>query len=236
MIIMSAMASEITCVSILYSSVCSGADKRKHQISASLVIVRGIHRWPVNCPPKGSVKRKTFPFDDVIMNVREFCSQVFNWPKVSMGLCNGLKVNWRQAITWSIDGPVCCRIYASSALYGLTLFNLTIDYSIVYSGADQRKHQSSASLAFLQGLHRGPVNSPHKWPISRIFFPFDDGIISMVSSNLPYLIACWQLAIGKKFQSNLNRNTTILQKTKWMWKCRLDNGAVLFRPHWLIVV
>ena len=39
--------------------------------------------------------------------------------------------------------------------------SLTIVYSAVYSGADQRKHQSSASLAFLRGIHRGPVNSPH---------------------------------------------------------------------------
>ena len=34
----------------------------------------------------------------------------------------------------------------------------------VYLDTDQRKHQSSASLAFVQGIHRKPVNSPHKWP------------------------------------------------------------------------
>ena len=45
--------------------------------------------------------------------------------------------------------------------------SLTIVYSTVYSGADQRKHQSSASLAFVRGIHRGPVNSPHKWPVTR---------------------------------------------------------------------
>ena len=45
--------------------------------------------------------------------------------------------------------------------------SLTIVYSIVYSDADQRKHQSSASLAFVWGIHRGPVNSPHKWPVTR---------------------------------------------------------------------
>ena len=37
--------------------------------------------------------------------------------------------------------------------------SLTIVYSTVYSDADQRKHQSSASLAFARGIHRGPVNS-----------------------------------------------------------------------------
>ena len=54
----------------------------------------------------------------------------------------------------------------------------TIVYSIVYSSADQRKHQSSASLAFVWGIHRGPVNSPHKWPVTRKMSPFDDVIMS----------------------------------------------------------
>ena len=44
--------------------------------------------------------------------------------------------------------------------------SLTIVYSTVYSGADQRKHQGSASLAFVRGIQRGPVNSPHKWPVT----------------------------------------------------------------------
>ena len=65
--IMSAMASQITSLTIVYSTVCSGADHKKHQSSASLASVRGIHRWPVNSPHKGPVTRKMFPFDDVIM-------------------------------------------------------------------------------------------------------------------------------------------------------------------------
>ena len=56
--------------------------------------------------------------------------------------------------------------------------SIAIVYSPVYSGADQRKHQSSASLAFVRGIHRGPVNSPHKWPVTRKIFPFDDVIMS----------------------------------------------------------
>ena len=55
--------------------------------------------------------------------------------------------------------------------------SLTIVYSTVNSGADQRKHESSASLAFVRGIHRGPVNSPHKWPVTRKMFPFDDFIM-----------------------------------------------------------
>ena len=55
--------------------------------------------------------------------------------------------------------------------------SLTIVYSTFYSGADQSKHQSSASLAFVWGIHRGPVNSPHKWPVTRKMFLFDDVIM-----------------------------------------------------------
>ena len=61
--------------------------------------------------------------------------------------------------------------------------SLTIVYSTVYPGADESKHQSSVSLAFVWGIHRGPVNSPHKWPVTRKMFPFDD-VIMMPPSNL----------------------------------------------------
>ena len=54
------MASQITGVSIVCSSVSSGADKRKHQSSASLAFVWGIHRWPVNSPHKGQLRGKCF--------------------------------------------------------------------------------------------------------------------------------------------------------------------------------
>ena len=57
--------------------------------------------------------------------------------------------------------------------------SITIVYSTVYSDTDQRKHQSSASLAFVQGIHRWPVNSSHKWPVTREMFPFDDAIMKI---------------------------------------------------------
>ena len=50
--------------------------------------------------------------------------------------------------------------------------SLTIVYSTVYSDADQRKHQSSVSLAFVRGIHRGLVNSLHKRPVTWKMFPF----------------------------------------------------------------
>ena len=64
--------------------------------------------------------------------------------------------------------------------------SLTIVYSIVYSDTDQRKRQSSASLAFVRGIHRGPVSSPHKWPVMRKIFPFYDVIMPRTK-----YCACW---------------------------------------------
>ena len=55
--------------------------------------------------------------------------------------------------------------------------SLKIVYSSIYWGTDQRKHQSSASLAFVRGIHREPVNSPHKWPVTRKMFPLDDVVM-----------------------------------------------------------
>ena len=55
--------------------------------------------------------------------------------------------------------------------------SLTIVYSTIYSGTDQRKNQSPMSMAFVLGIHRWLVNSPHKLPVTRKMLPFDDVII-----------------------------------------------------------
>ena len=46
--------------------------------------------------------------------------------------------------------------------------------------------QSSTSLAFVWGIHRSPVNSPHKGPVTRKIFPFDDIIIEAHLSIVRY--------------------------------------------------
>ena len=56
----------------------------------------------------------------------------------------------------------------------------TIVYSTVYSDADQIKHQSSVSLAFVRGIHRGPVNSPHKWPETQKMSSVHDVIMKII--------------------------------------------------------
>ena len=71
-----------------------------------------------------------------------------------------------STLQWRHNGTVASQITS-----------LTIVYSAVYSDADQRKLQSSASLAVVRGIHRGPGNSPHNWPVTRKMFPFDDVIM-----------------------------------------------------------
>ena len=66
---MGAMASQITCLTIAYLTVYSDADQRKHQSSASLAFVRGIHRRPVNSPHKWASNAENVSIHDVIMNV-----------------------------------------------------------------------------------------------------------------------------------------------------------------------
>ena len=76
-VIMSAMTSQTSGVSVIYSIVCSGENQRNHQSSASLPFVRGIHRPPVNSLHKGPVTWKTFPFDYVIMKDEEGAWEIY---------------------------------------------------------------------------------------------------------------------------------------------------------------
>ena len=66
--------------------------------------------------------------------------------------------------------------------------SITIVQWTVYSDADERKHQSSVSLAFVWGIHRGPVNSPHKWPVTRKMFPFHDVIMKWYQGRISHSV------------------------------------------------
>ena len=173
---MSAMASQITGVSIVCSAVCSGADQRKIQSPASLASVRWIHRWPVDSPHKGPVTRKMFPFDDIIMDRWFPYEKRLRTPAVIFQIT-------KIALTDHYDDVIMDSIASQ-------ITSLTIVYSTVHSGADQSKHQSSASLAFVWEIHRWPVNFPHKWPVTRKMFPFDDVImfdIDIQATNTLYI-------------------------------------------------
>ena len=122
-------------------------------------------------------------------------------------------------------------------------------YSTVYSDADQRKHQSSASLAFVRGIHRGPgpVNSPRKWPVTRKMFPFDDVIMirKKKSSNNPifmtlstqaknvYSLSCNDTQILTwvgKLLSDIEKTwyTFSVKKEGFSWNCSPIPTALLF--------
>ena len=102
--------------------------------------------------------------------------------------------------------------------------SLAIVYLTTYSGANQRKHQSSASLAFVWGFHQWPVNSPHKGPVTRKMFPFDDVIMifedfvnrsrpdTCLWPQSPHLAGIWFI--------------TYIASAKWLYRvkqCRPDN-------------
>ena len=90
--------------------------------------------------------------------------------------------------------------------------SLTMVYWTVYSGADQRKHQSSASLAFMRGLQRGPVNSPRKWPVTRKIFKFDDVIMKVTYFLCLHHICETQTCYCR--EPSLLRPTTIYSRSR----------------------
>ena len=111
--------------------------------------------------------------------------------------CSNLNGRWSSHYNGVIMGAIASQITS-----------LTIVYSVVYSDADQRKHRRSASLAFVWGIHRGPVNSPHNWPVTRKMFPFDDIIMTFLLS-----ISCLQDYTLKSLQVKWAPSTHLLSKT-----------------------
>ena len=89
--------------------------------------------------------------------------------------------------------------------------SLMIVYSVLYSGEDQRKHESSVSLAFVRGIHQWPVNSPHKGPVTRKMFSFDDVImtfwIMVVLFQYSFAVSC--SVIWNKIDFTFNFNIKI---------------------------
>ena len=123
---MGAMASEITGVSIVCSTVCSGGHQRKHQSSASLAFLRWIHRWPVDSPHKGSVRREMFPFEYVIMETavtwcRHYELLLMSFVVVGLGL-----LLERRTISTN-NAPALWKVY----MYAQNIYTLWNPYSDV---------------------------------------------------------------------------------------------------------
>ena len=78
-----------------------------------------------------------------------------------------------------------------------------------FLSADQRNHQISAALAFARGIHRWPVNSPHKGPVTRKMFPFDEFI--MVKACRLHWIHKRNPQVRNNLQWKLHRNLGFMQ-------------------------
>ena len=138
-VIMGAIASQITSLAVVYSTDYSDADQRQHQSSASMAFVWGIHRGPVNSPHEWPVTRI-----NVYIWWRHHGWQIFGLircPHIPSNPSNVTCVSWHY-------NDVIMTTMAS------LITSLTVVYSNVYSDADQRNHQSSASLAFVWQIHR----------------------------------------------------------------------------------
>ena len=105
-------------------------------------------------------------------------------PIVRLGNCNRpFKVppsgSWYSFSFVSVRLISLTLTHNGDVMMGAMASRITVSIvcTIVCSGADERKHQSFARLAFVRGIHRWPVNSPHKKPETRKMFPFDDVIM-----------------------------------------------------------
>ena len=113
--------------------------------------------------------------------------------------------------------------------------SLTVVYSIVYSGVNQRKHQSSASLAFVREIHRGPVNFPHKWPVTRKMFPFDDVIMWFSFAN------AFDCTVRPVYNDHLTGylsafwSSSRLPRAGIVSKSKLVPSVCIETHHWIII-
>ena len=106
-VITGTMASQITILTIVYSTMYSGADQRKHQSSASLAFVREIHKWPVT--------RKMFPFDDFII----VCNKV----DTASPLNNGSTYIYTNVFTDGHRISLFCQEYYSLSVKHIKLWS-----------------------------------------------------------------------------------------------------------------
>ena len=114
-VIMGTMASQITSLTIVYSTIYLGADQRKHQSSASLAFVRGIHRWTMNSPHKGPVTWKMFPFDDVIMS--SAVTKVQRRPNFELTKCTLYLTLKGKSLLWGIWRELTLSYSQCSVIY-----------------------------------------------------------------------------------------------------------------------
>ena len=135
--------------------------------------------------------------------------QIMDWPRTcKQSLIEAKVVQFSVPRSWWVNGTLNFKTHYNNVIMSAIasqITSLTIVYSSVYSGADQRKHQSSASLAFVRGIHRRPVNSPHKGPVTRKMFPFDD-VIMTTRTFLPSVPAAGRSGHIVRFAKNISEH------------------------------
>ena len=109
-VIMSAMKSQITSLTIVYSIVYLSADQRKHQSSASLAFVRWFHRRPLNFPQKGPVTRKNVPiwwrYHDKRHFQKHLVERKIHYFCITLALSKCFTLNRRESTMARCTGPV----------------------------------------------------------------------------------------------------------------------------------
>ena len=120
--------------------------------------------------------------------------------------CKGLTANYMFTSTCCMlkcfeEALISCHY--NDVIMGTMVSQITgvsIVCSVVCSGSDQRKHQSSASMAFVRGFHRGPVDPSHKGSVTLKMFPFYDVIMlfhTPSSSTAVYVTVCWSIYFSR---------------------------------------
>ena len=102
-----------------------------------------------------------------------FCNRIFH---MKFTFSNKDYLHGSSRLNWLFFW--CLRSHSIDVTMSASqITSLAIVYWSVYSGTDQIKPQSSSPLAIVRGINRWPVNTPHKWPITRKVFPFGDVIM-----------------------------------------------------------
>ena len=112
----------------------------------------------------------------LFFNLNQSLSIRTSWQQVGIASDNDLALSEWQVITYFNHMCISSLRWCYNGRDSVSNHQPR-DCSTVYSDANQRKHQSFASLAFVRRIHRGPVNSPHEWPVTWKMFPFDDVIM-----------------------------------------------------------
>ena len=110
-------------------------------------------------------------------------------------------------------------------------------YSAVGLGPDQRKYQSSTSLPFVRGIHRWPVNSPQKGPVTRKMFSFDDVLMTRNSyddADIPTNEDIMMRSFGDFFDAVSNNMLNKQSNCRWFespW--RPCDVTLITKPKWM---